>query len=32
MFSLFDVVIFWFNGINYKQNIQGMASSEQYLK
>ena len=30
-FSLFDVTIFWFNGI-MKQNIKGTTSSEQYLK
>ena len=31
MFRFFDVIIFWFNGKN-EQNIQGTASSEQYLK
>ena len=31
MFSLFDVINFWFDG-KIKQNICGMTSSEQYLK
>ena len=31
MFSIFDVIIFRFNGI-IKQNIQGTTSNEQYLK